>query len=141
MLRTFTRSIRMKLALVVLATTFVALLVSGVALVFYDTRAYRAAGAADLLTQAEILGRASAPALIFDDPKSAHEYLTLLRAKPEIAAAAIYNAPAGRSRPMPGTEGPGFPRLPETDGWRIEGAEFVLLSGSRRTTRSSAPCT
>ena len=129
MLGAVARSIRIKLALVVLATTLAALLVAGVALVIYDVRAYQAAGAADLLTQAEILGRASAPALAFNDPESAYGYLMLLKAKPEIASAAIYTA---RGKPFAiyardGRVDPAFPRLPETEGSRIEGGQFVLF--------------
>ena len=129
MLQRVARSIRLKLALVVLATTLAALLVAGVALVIFDLRDYRQAGLSDLVTQAEILGRASAPALAFDDPKVAREYLMLLRAKPEIASAAIYNA---RGKPFAtyareGNASPVFPRLPETSGSRIEGDHFVLF--------------
>jgi signal transduction histidine kinase len=128
MLKAITRSIRQKLALIALATALVALVLTGIALVFYDLRAYREAGMRDLSTQAEILGRASAPALAFDDPKAAREYLQLLKAKSEIAVAAIYNARgkpfASYSRrdldlPVPG--------LPEPDGARVEGQEIVLF--------------
>ena len=129
MFRTVARSIRLKLALVVLATTLAALLVAGVALLIYDLRYYRESGLSDLVTQAEILGRASAPALAFDDPKAASEYLMLLKAKPEIASAVIYNA---RGKPFAtyareGLVDPAFPRLPGTDGSRVEGDHFVLF--------------
>jgi signal transduction histidine kinase len=129
MLPAISRSIRLKLALVTLATTMAALLVAGVALVIYDIRDYRRAALSDLVTQAEILGRASAPALAFDDPKVAREYLLLLKAKPEIASAVIYSA---RGKPFAtyareGDANAGFPRLPETDGARVEGNHFVLF--------------
>jgi hypothetical protein len=129
MFRAVARSIRLKLALVVLATTLTALLVAGVALVINDLRAYRQAALSDLLTQADILGRASAPALAFDDPKAAREYLMLLKAKSEIASAAIYNA---RGKPFATyarevTANPAFPRLPETDGSRVEGGHLILF--------------
>src|SRR5688572_8359510 len=92
MLQTVARSVRHKLVLVVLAGVVAALIVAGIALVIYDLRGYRESSTNDLLTQAEILGRASAPALAFDDPKSARENLLTLKAKPTIAAAAIYNS-------------------------------------------------
>ena len=82
MLRRIGRSIRYKLVMVVLATTTIALLVAGAALVIYDLRTYQEAWVTDLSTQAEILGRASAPALAFNDPKSAREYLALLKVRP-----------------------------------------------------------
>jgi len=128
MLPYITRSIRHKLALVVLATTFTALVVTGIALVIYDLRVYRDAGISDLATHAEILGRASAPALAFDDPKAASEYLQLLHAKPEVAAAVIYNA---KGRPFASytrreLDLP-LPRLPEPDGSRIDGEHIVMF--------------
>lgn len=129
MLRFVARSIRHKVALLVLATTLAALVVTGVALLIYDLRAYREAGLNDLVAQAEILGRASAPALAFDDPKAAREYLLLLKAKPGISAAAIYNA-RGRlfatyTRADRGDAG--FPGLPESEGSRIEANDFTLF--------------
>jgi PAS domain S-box-containing protein len=128
MLAIVERSIRRKLTLVVLATTLAALLVTGVALAIYDLREYRETGINDLVTQAEILGRASVPALAFEDPKAAHENLQLLRAKPRISSAAIYNAKGRlfasytrRDLDM------ALPQLPESDGSRIEGRDFVLF--------------
>jgi signal transduction histidine kinase len=113
---------------VVLATTLVALLVTGVALVIYDLRAYREAGFNDLAAQAEIVGRASAPALAFDDPKAAGEYLRLLGAKPAISAAAIYSAKgklfAGYTRRGLDLE---LPNLPEPDVKRVDGASLVIF--------------
>ncbi len=128
MLKTITSSIRHKLALVVLATTLAALVVTGIALVIYDLRIYREAGINDLMTQSEILGRASAPALAFDDPKAAGENLQLLKAKPKISSAAIYNAKgklfASYSRRDLDNN---LPRLPESEGSRIESGHFVVF--------------
>src|SRR5688572_8715783 len=92
MLGVVTRSIRHKFALVVLAATLAALVVTGIAMVIYDLRTYERTGVGDLAAQAEILGRASAPALEFEDPKTASEYLLLLKGKPEISVAAIYGS-------------------------------------------------
>src|ERR1043166_6796431 len=50
------RSVRRKLMLVVLATTFAALAVSAIALVAYDLRTYKKSLLDDLATQANILG-------------------------------------------------------------------------------------
>jgi len=128
MLRIVAHSIRHKLTLLVLASTLAALVVTGIALVIYDLRGYREAGIDDLVTQAEILGRASAPALAFEDPKAANENLQLLKAKPRISSAAIYNAKgklfASYTRRDLDQE---LPRLPETEGSRIEGQDFVLF--------------
>jgi len=127
MLRIIAHSIRHKLTLLVLATTLAALVVTGIALVIYDLRGYREAGINDLVTQAEILGRASAPALAFEDPKAANENLQLLKAKPRISSAAIYNAKGKLfASYTPRDLDLEFPRLPESEGSRIEGQDFVL---------------
>ena len=129
MLRAITRSFHHKLTLVVLATTVVALLVTGAALVMYDLLSYREASINDLVTQADLLGRASAPALIFDDTKAARETLLLLQAKPRIAAAAIYNARGKLFATYGRTGGPEatFPPLPDLDGTWVEGRNLVLF--------------
>jgi len=66
-------SIRSKLMLVVLATTLAALGVVALALVAYETQNFERTTAAGLMTQAQLLGTASAAALIFDDPAAARE--------------------------------------------------------------------
>lgn len=124
-----TRSVRHKLFLVVLAATFAALIVAGTALMIYELRSYQERWVNDLTAQAEILGRASAAALAFDDPKSAREYLSLLRARPGILAAAIYSSKGRLFASYASAEAPAgdFPKLPELDGSRIEGKELVLF--------------
>lgn len=129
MMRTVARSVRNKLILVVLASNFAALAVAGIALVLYDLRNYREMWASDLATQGEILGRASAPALAFNDPKSADAYLALLEARPRIKAAAIYNAQGKLFARYARSDAPaaGFPALPEVEGFRVEGDEILLF--------------
>jgi two-component system, sensor histidine kinase len=86
------RSVRGKTAAVVMATTFIALAVNAVALLYYNAVTVRDAQLADVRTQAEILGRASAPAISFNDPKEATRDLTMLRARSDIDVAALYTA-------------------------------------------------
>jgi signal transduction histidine kinase/ActR/RegA family two-component response regulator len=86
------QSISRKMLLLVLSTTFMALLVYAVAMLIYDVRNYRALWISDLTTQADILGRFAAPALEFNDPQGARENLEQLRARPKILAAAVYTA-------------------------------------------------
>ncbi len=98
-------------------------------MVIYDQRIYQQTWVNDLTTQAEILGRASAPALSFDDPKSANENLALLSVRPKVSAAAIYNA---RGKPFAAyrradASNREFPRLPEADGSRINAGELELF--------------
>ncbi|MDB5800906.1 MAG: hypothetical protein JWL63_1845 [Rhodocyclales bacterium] len=84
------RSLRHKLMVIVLATTFTALLVSGMAMVVYDLGNFRENVVRDLVTQADVVGRASAAALTFNDKKIAEQDLALLRVRPLIEAAALY---------------------------------------------------
>jgi PAS domain S-box-containing protein len=84
-------SIRRKLNVIVMLTTFFALLVAGLAVVAFDVRNQVVTLRNDLRAQADIVARASASALVFDDPKVARENLSILRARPGVAAAAIYD--------------------------------------------------
>ncbi|HEX4327358.1 MAG TPA: ATP-binding protein [Burkholderiales bacterium] len=123
------QSIRQKLLLVVALTTLTALLTSGVAMLYYDFRTSRQAWIRDLTTQADVLGRASAPALSFDDPKTARDSLQVLKARPEITAAAIYTA-KGRlfaSYAAPGLADAHLPNLPEVDGYEIDSRELQVF--------------
>ena len=124
------RSIRRKLFLVVLATTFAALFVAGAGLSIYEMVQYRKSWRHELETQAQLLARATAPALAFGDARSAREYLALLRARPEIVAAAIYDA-GGDLYATYTRDGAGhpFPARPERDGSRTDGRYLDLFQG------------
>jgi two-component system, sensor histidine kinase len=89
------RSVRGKMLAVVLATTLAALLVTALALLYYNVVDYRQTQLADVRTQAEILGRASAASLAFNDRREAQSDLATLRARPDIEAAALYAAGGG----------------------------------------------
>ncbi len=84
-------SIRRKLNVIVMLTTFFALLVAGLAVVAFDVRNQVVTLRNDLRAQADIVALASASALVFDDAKVARENLSILRARPGVAAAAIYD--------------------------------------------------
>src|SRR5687767_7814732 len=86
------RSVRGKMLAVVLATTLAALLVNAAALLWYDLADYRRTRLADVRTQAEILGRATAAALAFGDRREAERDLVTLQARPDVEAAALYDA-------------------------------------------------
>ena len=122
-------SVRKKLMLVVLATTFLALLLMGIAMMIYDLRAYHDARVGDLFTQADLIGHASAPALAFDDEKVARENLSLLKDLPKVSAAAIYTAKGARFASYTRAEAgdTAFPALPESEGYRVEGKELILF--------------
>jgi signal transduction histidine kinase/ActR/RegA family two-component response regulator len=85
------RSIRTKLVTIVMSTTLAALAVSVGTVVAYDLRGYQRALLNDLSTQAELVGHMTSAALSFDDPRLARENLALLRSRPSVRAAAIYD--------------------------------------------------
>ena len=128
MRRTIANSVRLKLILVILATTFVALTVAAVAMVVYDLRGYKQAWLTDLTAQADIIAHAAAPALAFDDHRTAYESLGMLKVRRQILAAALY-APSGMLFASYAADGDGkmrFPAMPETAGYRVNGDELTL---------------
>jgi signal transduction histidine kinase len=81
----------------------------------------------DVTTQADLLGQSSATALAFDDPKVATENLALLHYRPQVRAAAVYDA-KGRlfaTYLAPGEQAR-FPAGPRTDAVRVDGEGVVL---------------
>ncbi len=84
-------SIRRKLNAIVMLTTLFALLLAGLAVVVFDGRNQLNTLRDDLRAQADIVAAASTSALVFDDPRVARETLSILRVRPGIAAAAIYD--------------------------------------------------
>jgi signal transduction histidine kinase/ActR/RegA family two-component response regulator len=85
-------SIRTKLVGVVLLTTLVALGVALGSMVAIDLSSSRQLWIDDMTTQADLLGQSSATALAFDDAKVAAENLALLHYRPQVRAAAVYDA-------------------------------------------------
>jgi hypothetical protein len=81
-----------KITALVLLSTLAALTVSAVALFVYSASDYRETRLADVRTQAEVVGRSTAPALAFNDPKDAERDLATLAARPDILRAALYAA-------------------------------------------------
>ncbi|APV48826.1 hypothetical protein BWI17_03515 [Betaproteobacteria bacterium GR16-43] len=126
--RPVAKSLRNKLMLVVLATTTTALVVAAASLILYDLRSYRQTSVDNLTTQAEILARASVPALAFNDVKSAQEDLNQLRARPQVLAAAIYQ-PNGRLFTAFTQTGDltDIPAIPEKSGWRVADDRMLLF--------------
>jgi signal transduction histidine kinase len=123
------RSVRLKLFAGVLVTTLSALLVTAVALVAYDLHSYRVTWEADLNTQADVIGRASIPALQFDDQALARNNLLLLRGRPSIEFAALYNAKGALYAQYlrEGVAAQPFPALPGVDGIEVEGGRITVF--------------
>jgi signal transduction histidine kinase len=122
-------SLRNKVMLLALTSSIAALALSAVGLVIYDLRGYEHQWSVDLITQAEVLARASAPALSFGDQRTAEKDLSVMRARPRVLAAALYTRD-GRlfaTFVKPGAEVPAFPPAPAADGYRIADGQLVLF--------------
>jgi signal transduction histidine kinase/ActR/RegA family two-component response regulator len=121
-------SVRIKLILTALATTFIALVVTTVAMLLYDLQSFQQGWVDDLTTQAELVATASAPALSFNDPRAAQQNLALLRVRPQIEAGAIYaaNGALFASYVHKPSELPALPQKPGQPGYAIEGGRMVV---------------
>ena len=120
-------SVRRKLLGVILASTAAALFVAIAAMVAYELRLYHKEVISDLTAQAELLGKTTAPALAFDDARTAQENLDLLRSRPKIRAAAIYDARGRRFASYARDGEREFPKFPEADGAHVAGENLVLF--------------
>ncbi len=121
-------SIRAKLVGVVLLTTLVALGVALGSMVAIDLSSSRQLWIDDMTTQADLLGQSSAPALAFDDAKVATENLALLHYRPQVRAAAVYDAKGAlfATYLAPGEQAH-FPASPQADAVMVEGEGLVLF--------------
>jgi signal transduction histidine kinase len=121
-------SIRAKLLWIIMLTSSMALVMAGLALITYDLITFKQQRLNDLSTQAEILGAISSAALVFNDAKAAGEYLSALKARPQVTLAIIYDnggkvfATYQRSDSINVSAPPA-----EADGHRIEGDDLVLF--------------
>jgi two-component system, sensor histidine kinase len=129
MLRRLRISITRKIMLLVVGTTVSALVLSAVGLVVFDLRSYERQRTEDLYLQAEIIARASAPALAFDDRRTAEKDLALVRVRPLVIAAAIYteHGELFARYLKPGEPPADFPARPGPEGYRIQGGEIVIF--------------
>ncbi|HEX6187632.1 MAG TPA: ATP-binding protein, partial [Pyrinomonadaceae bacterium] len=85
-------SIKRKLTLMIMVISIFTLLLSYALIMTYDRILERRAMVRNLTTQAEIIGNNSTAAITFNDPDSAKEVLTALKARPEIISAVIYTS-------------------------------------------------
>ncbi|MCU0783178.1 MAG: ATP-binding protein [Verrucomicrobia bacterium] len=85
-------SIRTKLTLIVMATTFVALFLSLLALMVFDQLTFREWMRNHLQTRAEIIANNSTAALSFGDPQPAEELIKALSTDPHLGAAVVFDA-------------------------------------------------
>jgi signal transduction histidine kinase len=124
----FPRSVQRKLLGVILLTTLVALVVALCAMAVYELRRYHQGAVDDMVTQAQLLGRTTAPALAFDDARLANENISLLKSRAQVRAAAIYNSRGAIFASYVIDDDEQLPQLPESDGWRVEGRELIVFT-------------
>ena len=123
------KSLRRKVTLLVLAITVSALAMSAAGLVIYDLQAYERQSSADLISQAEVLARAAAPALSFGDRAAAELDLAVMQVRPRVLAAALYGrdgklfATYGKANARPAA----YPEGPGADGYAIDGGELSVF--------------
>jgi len=123
-----TGSVRSKLILMALATTFVALLSASIAMLLYDLRTFQRYWVDDLMTQADIIASVTAPALAFNDARSAQQNLAVLRVRPQILAGAIYSANGARfASYTQGANEAAYPARPEAPGYTIDKGELAVF--------------
>jgi len=93
-----------------------------------DMRMFQRYWVDDLTTQADIMASVTAPALAFNDARAAQQSLSVLRVRPQILAAAIYNASGARFATYANRDAGEavFPAKPERPGHRIEQGALVV---------------
>ncbi|MDQ2821054.1 MAG: ATP-binding protein [Pseudomonadota bacterium] len=123
-----TGSVRSKMILMAVATTLAALLVASVAMLLVDMRMFQRYWVDDLTTQADIMASVAAPALAFNDARAAQQSLSVLRLRPQILAAAIYNASGARFASYVNRDAGDatFPDKPERPGHQIARDSLVV---------------
>jgi signal transduction histidine kinase/DNA-binding response OmpR family regulator len=84
------RTISRRLTLMNMLVSAAALILACVAFIAYDMLTFRDATLRNLSTQAQIIGANTASALLFNDPQSAENTLSALKASPNILSAGIY---------------------------------------------------
>lgn len=120
-------SVRSKLVLMAVSTTFVALLAAAIAMLLYDLRKFQKDGVADLMTQADIIAIVTAPALAFNDAKTAQQNLAVLRVRPQILSGAIYTVAGARfASYAQGSSGAAYPAKPGRPGHTIDQGEITV---------------
>jgi signal transduction histidine kinase/CheY-like chemotaxis protein len=85
-------SIQTKLALLILFATLFALVLALVSFGIYERSSFRKEIAQELSTLADTLGANTAASLAFDDPKTATDMLSALKADPNIQTACLYDS-------------------------------------------------
>jgi signal transduction histidine kinase/ActR/RegA family two-component response regulator len=128
MLKLLRTSIRRKFLAATIGTSLAALTIAAAALLIYDLSEYRRSSIEEIGTLAEVLGLASAPALMFRDPPSAEKVLQLLRAQPRVVAGRILDSRGEAFASYDAAKGPaaGKTLAVGSAGYAIEGGMIAI---------------
>jgi signal transduction histidine kinase/ActR/RegA family two-component response regulator len=123
-----TGSVRGKLTMMAVLTTLVALVIASAAMLAFDLRTFQRYWVDDLNTQADIMARVTAPALAFNDAKTAQQNLAVLGVRPQILAAAVYTSSGAlfASYSAQQDDSP-LPARPSEPGYYIERGELLVF--------------
>src|SRR5688572_27605592 len=83
-------SIRRKLMAILMATSFAALVVACAAFILYDHKLVRESLRADMDSLAGVMAEMNTETITFDDPKTAQDTISALRARPNVLLARVY---------------------------------------------------
>jgi signal transduction histidine kinase len=108
--------IRQKLMLIAMVTTGGALLLAGIALIYFNVSRFQEEMKRDLVSLADIVAQNSTAALSFNDTNAARDTLSALRSRPSIIGAALYDSHQKLFYPWSPVSGAVFPARPEEDG-------------------------
>jgi signal transduction histidine kinase/ActR/RegA family two-component response regulator len=122
------RTVKQKLLRVVLLTTLVALVLAIGAISLYNLRVNNRNLVADMAIQTQLLGYMTSPALSFDDAALARKNLSLLRLRPEVLTAAIYDAHGKLfAQYVSAADSPAPPAAAPPEDARSEGRTLVVV--------------
>jgi len=131
-------SIRIKLAILILTASGIAVVLASLDFAIYERQSYRASAISELTALADTLGANTAASLAFNDQKTAKAMLGALAIEPHLLAACLYD---NQGRIFAEYRSKGSPSTLSLPAWHPDGASFerdsltlfrgVLLSGER----------
>lgn len=115
--------IKRKLMVILMLTSGVVLLLTCVAFFTYELTTFKDKAFQGLATLGDVIATNSTASLAFDNQSDATEVLSALKARPQIIAAALYDADGKLFARFPAKlPADSFPRAPEHDGFRSDGS-------------------
>ncbi len=128
MLRRLQRApIRQKLMLIAMVTTGGALLLAGIAIIYFNYSRFQGEMERDLTSLADIVAQNSTAALSFNDTNAARDTLSALHSRPSIIGAALYDSRQKLFYSWSPASGAVFPTRPEREGPRFQDGSLVVF--------------